>query len=128
MNEPLIARSLLKWMLVPVLLLWGYHLAQRRYAERVGAKRMASLLVTVLFLAAWIAVYAFILLGVPDVFLLPLAAVMAAAAVWQRRRLFPYRWRCPRCSRPLSLERILFQGNHLCETCEPADRDREKTS
>jgi hypothetical protein len=125
MPETAVARFLLKWMLVPVLLLWGYHLAQRRYAATVGAKRIASLLVTLLVLAAWLVVYAFLRLGVSDIWLLALAAAVAAVAVWQRQRLFPYRLRCAQCARPLTLERILFRGDNLCEVCSPADRDKE---
>ena len=127
MPETAVARSLLKWMLVPVLLLWGYHLAQRRYAATVGAKRMATLFLTALVLAAWVAVYAFIRLVVRDIFLLAVAAAVIAVAVWQRRSLFPYRARCVQCSRPLGLERILFRGDNRCEACDPAKRGPEDT-
>ena len=106
MPETIVARFLLKWMLVPVLLLWAYHLAQRRYAETVGAKRAATLYLTLLLLVAWVAIYAFVRLGLGDVFLLVPAAAVVAVAVWQRRKLFPYRTRCAQCSRPLGLERV----------------------
>jgi hypothetical protein len=125
MPETVVARFLLKWLLVPVLLLWGYHLAQRKYHRTVGAKRMATLLLTVLILAAWLVIYAFLRLGVSDSYLLALAAAVVGVAAWQRRRLFPYRLRCAQCSRPLGLERILFHGNNLCEACSPADHDTE---
>ena len=125
MPETAVARFLLKWMLAPVLLLWAYHLAQHRYAASVDAKRMATLLLTLLVLGAWLVVYAFLRLGVSDVFLPALAAAVAAVAFWQRRRLLPYRLRCAKCSRPLGLERILFRGDNRCETCAPVDRDRE---
>jgi hypothetical protein len=125
MPETVVARFLLKWMLVPVLLLWAYHLAQRRHAQTVGAKRMATLLLTLLVLGAWLVVYAFLRLGVSDVFLLALAAAVAAVAFWQRRRLLPYRLRCAQCSRPLGLERILFCGDNRCGTCAPSEGDRE---
>jgi hypothetical protein len=127
MPETVVARFLLKWLLVPVLLLWAYHLAQRRFSATVGAKRMATLLVTLLLLAAWVVVYVFVRLGLGDVYLLVIAAAVAAVAVWQRRKLFPYRTRCAQCSQPLGLERILFRGNNLCETCDPGDRVKEKT-
>jgi hypothetical protein len=127
MPETIVARFLLQALLVPVLLLWGYHLAQRRFVDTVGVKRMATLLVTVLLLAAWLAVYVFIRLAIRDVFLVALAAAVAAVAVWQRRRLFPYRLRCAQCSRPLGLRRILFHGNNLCGTCNPAAPDTEDT-
>jgi hypothetical protein len=125
MPETAVARFLLKWLLVPVLLLWAYHLAQRRYAETVGAKRAATLYLTLLLLVAWVAIYAFVRLGLGDVFLLVPAAAVVAVVVWQRRKLFPYRTRCAQCSQPLGLERILFRGNNLCETCDPRDRAKE---
>ncbi|OHD75116.1 MAG: hypothetical protein A2177_04025 [Spirochaetes bacterium RBG_13_68_11] len=127
MPETAVARFLLKWMLVPVLLLWGYHLAQRRYSETVGDKRAATLYLTLLLLAAWVVIYAFVRLGLGDIFLLVPAAAVAAVAVWQRRRLFPYRRRCAQCSKPLGLERILFHGNNLCGTCDPKEHAKENT-
>lgn len=126
MPETIVARFLLKWMLVPLVLLWGYHLAQRRFAETVGAKRLATMYLTGLLLAAWVAIYAFVRLGVPDVYLLAVAVAAAAVTVWQRRRVFPYRLRCATCSRPLGLRRILFRGDNTCETCAP-DRDDKET-
>ena len=105
MPDTVVARFLLKWMLVPVLLLWAYHLAQRRYSATVGAKRMATLLVTLLLLAAWVAVYVFVRLGLADIWLLAIAATAVAAGVWQRRKLFPYRTSCAACGRPLGIAR-----------------------
>jgi hypothetical protein len=125
MSETVVARFLLKWMLVPVLLLWAYHLAQRRFSATVGPKRMATMLVTLLLLAAWVVIYVFIRLGLPDIYLPVVAAAVIAVAVWQRRSLFPYRARCVQCSRPLGIGRILFHGNNLCEACDPADRSKE---
>jgi hypothetical protein len=122
-----VARFVLKSMLVPVLLLWAYHLVQRRYAETAGPKRMATMLVTLLLLAAWVVIYALVRLGLGDVWLLAVAAAVAAVGVWQRRKLFPYRLRCAQCARPLGLERILFHGNNRCEVCDPPDRAKENT-
>lgn len=127
MPETVVARFLLKWLLVPVLLLWAYHLVQRRYAETAGPKRMATMLLTLLLLAAWVVIYAFVRLGLGDIWLLVVAAVVAAVAVWQRRILLPYRLRCAQCSRPLGLERVLFHGNNLCTACAPPDSTKENT-
>ena len=123
MPETVVARFLLKWLLVPVLLLWGYHLAQRRFAETVGAKRMATLYLTGLLLAAWVAAYAFVRLGVPDVWLPAIAVAAVAVIVWQRRHVFPYRLRCASCAKPLGLQRILFRGDNTCERCAPDDKE-----
>lgn len=122
MPQTAVARFVLRWMLVPVLLLWAYHLAQRRYARTVGAKRYATMYLTLLLLAAWLIAYAFVRFGVGDAWLLAVAAALAGVAVWQRRRLFPYRLRCVQCAKPLGLVRILFRGDNTCEACAP-DRD-----
>lgn len=127
MAETVVARFLLKWLLVPVLLLWAYHLAQRRFSATVGAKRMATLLVTLLLLAAWVLIYVFVRLGLADIWLLAIAAALVAVGVWQRRRLFPYRTRCELCGRPLGIKRILFRGDNRCEACHPAKDDEEAT-
>jgi hypothetical protein len=119
MPETAVARFLLKWMLVPVLLLWAYHLAQRRYAETVGEKRAATLYLTLLLLVAWVVIYAFVRLGLGDVFLLVPAAAVITVAVWQRRKLFPYQTRCAACGRLLGIERILFRGDNTCRMCAP---------
>jgi hypothetical protein len=127
MPDAAVARFILKFMLIPVLLLWAYHLVQRRYAETAGPKRMATMLLTLLLLAAWVVIYAFVRLGLGDIWLLVVAAAVAAVGVWQRRKLFPYRARCAQCARPLGLERILFHGNNRCEVCDPPDRAKENT-
>jgi len=80
MPETVVTRFLLKWMLVPILLLWACHLAQRRFSATVGAKRMATLLATLLLLAAWVAIYVFVRLGLPDIWLLAIAAAIVAWA------------------------------------------------
>ncbi len=123
MPETLVARFLLKWLLVPVLLLWGYHLAQRRFAATVGAKRLATMYLTGLLLAAWVAVYAFVRFGVPDIWLPAVAVAAVAVAVWQRERILPYRLRCTSCAKPLGLLRILFRGDNTCATCSPDDKE-----
>lgn len=119
MPQTVVARFLLAWMLVPVLLAWAYHLAQRRYAETVGAKRYATMYLTGLLLVGWMIAYAFVRFGVDDVWLLAVAAALVGVVVWQRRRLFPYRRRCAQCAQPLGLERILFRGDNRCEACAP---------
>lgn len=123
MPETAVARFLLKWMLVPVALLWGYHLAQRRFADTAGAKRYATMYLTGLLLAAWVAVYAFLRLGVPDAWLAAVAAAAIAVGAWQRRRIFPYRLRCAGCARPLGLTRILFRGDNRCAACAPDEKE-----
>jgi hypothetical protein len=119
MPEHAVARFILKWMLVPVALLWLYHLAQRRHAETAGAKRYATLYLTGLLLAAWVLVYAFLRLGIPDPWLALVAAAIVAVAAWQRRRVFPWRLGCAACAKPLDIGRILFRGDNRCAACAP---------
>ena len=123
MPETVVARFLLKWMLVPLVLLWGYHLAQRRFAGTVGMKRLATMYLTGLLLAAWVAIYAFVRLGVPDIWLPAVAVVVIAVAAWQRRTILPYRLRCASCAKPLGVLRILVRGDNTCETCSPDDKE-----
>jgi hypothetical protein len=123
MPETVVARFLLKWMLIPLAILWGYHLAQRRFAATVGAKRLATLYLTGLVLGAWVAIYAFVRLGVTDAWLTAVAVAAAAVAAWQRKRVLPYRLRCAGCGKPLGLLRILFRGDNTCETCTPDDKE-----
>jgi hypothetical protein len=123
MPETLVARFLLKWILIPVVLLWVYHLAQRRFAATVGAKRIASMYLTGLLLTAWVVIYAFVRLGVPDVWLPAVAVAAVGLTVWQRKRVFPYRLRCASCAKPLGLLRILFRGDNTCESCSPDDKE-----
>jgi hypothetical protein len=123
MPETLVARFLLKWILIPVVLLWAYHLAQRRFAATVGAKRIASMYLTGLLLTAWVVIYAFVRLGVPDVWLPAVAVAAVGLTVWQRKRVFPYRLRCASCAKPLGLLRILFRGDNTCESCSPDDKE-----
>jgi hypothetical protein len=123
MPKTVVALFLLKWVPVLVALLWGYHLAQRRFAATVGAKRLATLYLTGLLLGAWIAIYAFVRLGVPDTWLPAIAVAAAAVAAWQRKKMLPYRLRCANCAKPLGLLRILFRGDNTCVTCSPDDKE-----
>ncbi len=120
----IVSQFLLRWLLVPIVALWAYHLLQRRQAYEPGPKRMATLLLTALAMALWVASYLFVRYRFDDLLLLPVAAVLAGIAIWQRKAVLPYRLTCVRCGRPLSAGRILFQGSNECETCAPA-REKE---
>ena len=124
---------LLRWLLVPVVALWGVHMLQRRHAETVGRKRFATLFLTAALIAAWIAAWFFVRFGVRDIFLVPVAGLLVALLAWQHRVFFPFRLRCARCGKALSFRRILHHESNLCDTCEPgtsgspAPHDKENT-
>jgi hypothetical protein len=120
-----VSTFLLRWLLAPIVLLWAYHMVQRRSADTVGPKRLATLLQTTLVLVLWVVAYVFVRYRVDDRWLAAAALAIVGLAVWQRRRLFPYRLRCARCGRPLALQRILFRGSNECETCDPAQERKE---
>lgn len=119
MPTTVISQFLLRWLLAPIVLLWAYHLWQRRFAESVGRKREASLLLTGLMLALWVVAYIFARYRLADLWLAPAASALVALAIWQRRRLFPYRLTCAQCGKPLSAERVLFRGSNACSACDP---------
>ncbi len=128
-----VSMFLLRWLLVPVVALWAVHMLQRRHADVVGRKRYATLFLTALLIAGWIAAWFFVRFRVPDIFLVPVAALAVALVAWRHRTFLPFRLRCTRCGKPLGLTRILFVESNLCETCGPAaggppgPRDKENT-
>ncbi len=127
MTNTNVSQFLLRWLLVPIVALWAYHLLQRRQAYEPGPKRMATLLLTGLLLALWVVSYLFVRFRFHDLALIPVAAALAGVAIWQRKVVLPFRLRCVRCGKPLSAGRILFQGSNECETCAPA-REKEDRS
>lgn len=124
---------LLRWLLVPVVALWAVHMLQRRHAGVAGRKRYATLFLTALLIAAWIAAWFFVRYRVPDIFLVPVAALAAALVAWKHRVFLPFRLRCARCGKKLTLSRILHFESNMCGTCDPdgsgthGPRDKETT-
>jgi len=108
-----------RWLLIPIVALWALHLSQRRFAAVVGRKRHATLALTSILIVIWIVSWFFARFTVPDIFLVPVAALAAAIVVWQRKVFFPIRLRCGGCRAPLSITRILYHESNLCEACEP---------
>jgi hypothetical protein len=121
-----VSQFLLRWLLVPIVLLWVYHLLQRRHTYEAGPKRMATLLLTGLLLVLWVASYAFVRYSLADSWLVLVVGALAAVAVWQRKAVFPYRLTCARCGRTLSAQRILFQGSNECDTCDPLQAKEDR--
>ncbi len=120
-----ISLSLTRFLLIPIVLVWVWHLFQRRYHERGSRKRNATLYLTLVLLVVWALVYLVARFSGEDLYLVPIAFFAVVLLAWQRRAIFPYRLRCARCGVPLSIARILFYDSNECETCDPARREGE---
>ncbi len=126
-QNTLVSSALLRYLLIPMVLIWVVHLTQRRYDKVAGRKREATLVLVLALIVCWGLAWAFQRFGVPDVYLLLVAAGLIVFFYSQRRRLFPYRLRCERCGNALSIRRILYDDRGLCDACEPASKEGETT-
>jgi hypothetical protein len=114
-----------RYLLVPIVLVWIYHLLQRRYLAVGAGKRNATLLLTIVLLAVWLLTWLFSKFSLQDLYLVPVAFFTLVLLIWQRRVLFPYRLRCVRCGHPLSASRVFFFDSNTCEACEPSRKEGE---
>lgn len=119
MAHTAVARFLMKFMLAPIVVVWAFHLAQRKYPWVGEGKRMATMLISVLILALWAVFYCFITFQIDDVFLIPAFLAAAAVAGWKRKAFFPYRLGCVSCRAPLPIKKILFFDSNACDACDP---------
>jgi hypothetical protein len=108
-----------RYLLLPIVLVWVYHLLQRRYLTVGAGKRNASLYLTMVLLAVWALSWLLSKFSQQDLYLVPVAFFTLVLLIWQRRVIFPYRLRCVRCGQPLSASRVFFFDSNTCETCEP---------
>jgi hypothetical protein len=116
-----------KILLVPMVALWAFHLYQRRFRDAGTRKRIATLSLTMVIIGGWIAAWLFARYGIADEWLIAVAALAAAVVIWQRRLMLPFRRRCARCGRPLSLMRMFSWDSNICEACEPPATEGETT-
>ena len=123
MHNTVISTLLMKILLVPMVALWAFHLFQRRFKEAGERKRIATLSLTVVVIGAWVAAWLFTRYGIDDTYLIAVAALAAAVVVWQRRLMLPYRLRCARCGKPLTITRVLNHDSNTCEACESRGRE-----
>ena len=119
MEHTVISGLLQKILLIPMVALWLFHLYQRRFKEAGVRKRIATLSLTVVIIAAWVAAWFFTRYGIGDSYLVLVAACAVGVVIWQRKRMLPYRARCARCGTPLSVQRILSYDSNLCDACQP---------
>ena len=119
MQNTAVSALLLKILLVPMVALWAFHLFQRKFKEAAVRKRIATLSLTAVIIGAWGAAWLFSRYGVDDIYLAAVAVAAAAVVLWQRRLMLPYRARCTKCGKPLSVTRMLSFDSNACQACEP---------
>jgi hypothetical protein len=116
-----------RFLLVPIVLVWAYHLLQRRYLTVGEGKRNATLYFTFVLLAVWALTWLLSKFSLEDLYLVPIAFFALVLLIWQRRAIFPYRLRCVRCGLPLSASRVLFFDSNACEACQPSPKEGENS-
>jgi len=116
-NNP-VALFLGTFLLIPLVALWGYHLFLGRGRTPPLRRRRATLYLSVLLMALWLAAYVFVRFRIPDVYLIPVGFLAAIVVYWQKTALFPWRLRCAQCSRALPMRRVLSVDSDECENCE----------
>jgi 8-oxo-dGTP diphosphatase len=121
-HHTVVSSALLLYLLAPMVVVWVYHLAQRRYAEAGEKKRTASLLFALVFVGLWVASYALRQFNADDVFLIPVFFLAFTVISWRRKDFFPFRFSCAQCGKPLSLQKILFYDSNACDACDPPAR------
>jgi len=122
-----VSALLLKVLLIPMVALWAFHLYQRRFKGAATHKRIATLSLTMVIIAAWVAAWLFARYGINDIYLVAVAALAAAVVFWQRKLMLPYRLRCVQCGKRLSMTRVFSHDSNKCAACEPPDTEGERT-
>ena len=127
MGSTAISAELKNILLVPLVALWVLHLYQRKYKDAGAHKRAATLALTLVVIGAWGMAWLFDRFGIPDLWLVAVAAAAVALVAWQRRFMLPFRTRCSRCGKAVPFERFLGLDSNTCEACEPPAREGEIT-
>ena len=125
MERTVIATLLQKILLIPMVALWAFHLYQRRFMDAAVHKRIATLSLTVVIIMIWGAAWVFSKFNINDLYLVPGAIVAAAAVLWQRKLVLPYRLHCVQCGKRLSVTRMLSFDSNKCSACDPVAAEGE---
>jgi hypothetical protein len=120
----LVMIRVLPWVVIAVL---AFNMSQRAFMAVGVGKRFATLQMALLVAALWAATLLFPRLGIGDVFLIPVVALLVAVAVLRRRSIFPHRLRCSSCRVPLGIKRILYHDDTRCAACAAAGDAPERT-
>jgi hypothetical protein len=122
-----ISAELLNILLVPMVGFWVIHLYQRKFRDAGAQKRAATQWLTFLVIGAWAAAWAFKRFGVPDIWLLPVAAGAVGLVIGLRQHFLPFRFRCAQCGKTVSMTSMLCRDSNKCEACEPHATEGETT-
>lgn len=117
-----LSAAIARYMLVPIAVIWIFHLAQRRSQDKGIRKRNATLYLTIVLLGAWALVWLLAKFSLDNLYLIPIAFFTVTVLVWQRAVIFPFQARCAHCGLPLAVSRILFDDSNTCERCPPPMR------
>jgi len=104
------------YLLMAVLLV---NIIQRRYHKHAQKKRLATLYIGILILAFMVGTVLIVYFELPDILVIPLAALATVVGYRYRSKVFPFRLKCSNCGKSLSGKRILFFDSNACEKCEP---------
>jgi hypothetical protein len=102
------------YLLIAVLAL---NMFQRRYQKHAQKKRLATLYLGIFVLAFMIGTILIVYFTLPDILIVPLAAILVLFAYLKRRHVFPFRLYCLKCGERLSMKRILYFDSNTCERC-----------
>ena len=108
-----------RFLYYPIVIILLFNLLQRRFEEKSRGKRMATLLLSVIFLLLWGVSHLVVRFQWPDAVWLGSAGALIIVAVLNRKRIFPFRIFCRQCGDRLALRHILFLDDDLCEHCAP---------
>jgi len=115
----------LNWVFI---LFLGLNLYQRGAGEKGRTKRFATLYLAVVAFCSVVGAQGLIYFKLSDWFLLPIGALLVAASVVFRARLFPFRLTCRSCRKRLSFQQMLFIDANLCGDCSAQEEERPTPS
>ncbi len=125
METTALSSLLQKVLLIPIVGLWAFHMYQRRFKDAAVRKRIATLSLTAVLIAGWVAAWVFERYSIADRWLVVVAAAAVALVIWQKKLMLPFRARCVRCGKALGMTRMLSWDSNMCEACEPPRREGE---
>jgi hypothetical protein len=96
---------------------------QRRFKEAAVRKRIATLSLTAVIIACWVAAWVFERYSIGDRWLAVVGAAAVALVIWQRKLMLPFRARCASCGKTMSITRMLSWDSNRCEACEPPRKE-----
>jgi len=97
-------------------------LFQRKYGKRVTKKRMAVLYIAIIIFALQISASLIMEFEFTDAYLLIWAVAAGVIIYFKKGVIFPFKYKCVKCSATLTFNDMVFDDSNLCEKC----REKEK--